>query len=144
MTLPTSLERIADALERIADALAPQDAQEALDDINRQPTLTNPLLTWFASTMEAVEPVEDASEAQTPLEHCGQCYQFPGCDMTLSSCHAHPKAKETSQTTWEWLGVVGRPAGKPSHCGRCGREGTRRMNNSNHCRQCRHEAWWDE
>lgn len=114
MTMPTSLERIADALERIADALAPQEPQETPGAATSGPTLTNPLLAWFGARPVAPEPVEDAQEPRT------------------------------AQTTWEWLGVVGRPAGKPSHCGRCGREGTRRMNHSHACRECVHEAWWDE
>ncbi len=38
----------------------------------------------------------------------------------------------------------GRPEGRTSHCGRCGRADTRRMNHSNSCRECLHEPWWDE
>lgn len=134
MTMPTSLERIADALERIAAALEPQDAQEAPQEPQDQPTLTNPLLAWFASTAAAPGAVEDTQEPRT------------------------------AQTTWEWLGITppairgrqknpvivevvaesGRQPGTPSHCGRCGREGTRRMNGADHCRFCQHEPFWDE
>lgn len=38
----------------------------------------------------------------------------------------------------------GRPEGRTSHCGRCGRADTRRMNHSDSCRECLHEAWWTE
>ena len=38
----------------------------------------------------------------------------------------------------------GRAPGTISRCGRCRREGTRRMNHSDRCRECHHEEWWDE
>jgi len=38
----------------------------------------------------------------------------------------------------------GRTPGTISRCGRCRREGTRRMNHSDRCRECHHEEWWDE
>ena len=100
------LERIANALERLADALAPDTRSYVLDEVEHVPTLTKPPLAWFDAGNGCAVAVEDTQEAQTPREHCGRCYEFPGCDMDLSTCHAHPKAKETAQTTWEWLGIT--------------------------------------
>ena len=41
-------------------------------------------------------------------------------------------------------GDLGRPRGNPGRCGRCKREGRRRMNGKQYCRSCQHEGWWDE
>lgn len=41
-------------------------------------------------------------------------------------------------------GHPGRPHGLPGHCGRCRREGRRRMNGKPHCHECIHEGWWEE
>jgi len=106
MSLEQSLERIANALERLADALAPAPRSYVLDEVEHVPTLTKPPLAWFDAGNGCAVALEDTQEAQTPREHCGRCYEFPGCDMDLSTCHAHPKAKETAQTTWEWLGIT--------------------------------------
>lgn len=38
----------------------------------------------------------------------------------------------------------GRPKNRASHCGRCGRADTRRMNHSDSCRECVDEPWWTE
>lgn len=127
------LTRVADALERIAIIMAGDQVENII-------TVSPGPFVWS-------EAVQTFVEAEEPTEHCGRCYEFPGCDMDLRTCHAHPPGKETAQATWDWLGITQRPGrrpGRPSHCGRCGREGTRRMNHANHCRECRHEAWWDE
>ena len=116
-----TLERIADALERIADALAPQEPQEAPQEAENQPTLLHPLLTWFASTTTPQEP-QEALKAFA--------------DMKPSSSAPVLVGQAIAQR--------GRPRNRVSHCGRCGREDTRRMNHSDSCRECVHEPWWSE
>jgi hypothetical protein len=120
-----ALERIADALERIADALAPQEAQETPQDVQDGPTLTNPLLAWFVA-QETVQDVQEAPLAFADLE---------------------PSTKNIIVQRGKKPSVIvqrGRPKNRVSHCGRCGREDTRRMNHSDSCAQCVNEAWWSE
>ena len=38
----------------------------------------------------------------------------------------------------------GRPIGNSGRCGRCNREGRRRLNNKPYCRDCKNEGLWDE
>ena len=119
--MPTSLERIADALERIAAALEPQDAQEAPQEPQEQPTLTNPLLAWFV-TKEAPQGAQEQPLAFADLEPSSSAPVITGSVIVQR----------------------GRPKNRVSHCGRCGREDTRRMNHSDSCRECVHEPWWTE
>jgi hypothetical protein len=116
-----TLERIADALERIADALEPQEPQEAPLDVHDGPTLTNPLLAWFVAR-EAPQGAEEAPLAFADLEPSSSAPVIVGATIVQR----------------------GRPANRVSHCGRCGREDTRRMNHSDSCRECVNEPWWTE
>lgn len=119
-----ALERIAAALERIADAMAPEDVVDEPEIVANGPTLINPLLTWFSRIEAAPEAVSDA------LGDVG----FADLQPTRGTPRSEP-------------GVIvqrGRPKNRVSHCGRCGREDTRRMNHSDSCRECVHEAWWTE
>jgi len=121
----TSLERIAAALERIADALAPQDAQETPQDAWNGPTLTNPLLAWFVA-QEAPKEDQMAPLAFADLE---------------------PSTRNIVVQRGKKPSVIvqrGRPKNRVSHCGRCGRENTRRMNHSDSCQECVHETWFPE
>lgn len=117
-------ERIAVALERIADALAPEDDVSEPVDVEVQPTLINPLLAWFATAQRAPDVVSDALN------------DAAFSDLTPSS--------SSPVITGHVVVQRGRPKNRVSHCGRCGREDTRRMNHSDSCRECVHEAWWTE
>lgn len=119
-----TLERIAAALERIADAMSPQDDVSEPEAVADQPTLINPLLAWFATAHRSPDVVSDAlSDAAFS-------------DLTPSS--------SSPVITGHVVVQRGRPKNRISHCGRCGREDTRRMNHSDSCRECVHEAWWTE
>ena len=118
------LERIATALERIADAMAPEADVSEPQAVEVHPTLLNPLLAWFSSPRTSPGAVSDACE---PVRFA---------DLTPSS--------SSPMMTGEIIIQRGRPKNRVSHCGRCGREETRRMNHSDSCRECVHEAWWTE
>lgn len=122
--MPTSLERIADALERIADALAPQETQERPPALQDGPTITNPLLAWFVTQVAD----QDAEEAQ---------------DVPLTFSDLKPSTS-IPVATGSAIVQRGRPKNRSSHCGRCGRVDTRRMNHSDSCRECVDEPWWTE
>lgn len=122
------LSRIADALERIAHAMEHQGAQEAPQVPQTGFTLTNPPLAWFVA-QEAPQGAQEPSIAFASL--------------TPSSTTARPSAGVIVQRGGHRVGA-GRPKNRVSHCGRCGREETRRMNNSDCCRECVHEPWWTE
>ena len=117
-------ERIATALERIADALDPEDNVSEPEAVEVQPTLINPLLAWFSSPQMSPDAVSDVDAAATFSE------------FTPSSSSPVIRGNTIVQR--------GRPKNRVSHCGRCGREDTRRMNHSDSCRECVHEAWWTE
>jgi len=118
------LERIAKALERIADAMAPEADVSEPQAVEVHPTLLNPLLAWFATAHRSPDVVSDAlSDAAFS-------------DLTPSS--------SSPMMTGEIIIQRGRPKNRVSHCGRCGREETRRMNHSDSCRECVHEPWWTE
>ena len=119
-----ALERIATALERIADAMAPEADVSEPQAVEVQPTLLNPLLAWFSSPRTSPEPVSEARELVSFSE------------LKLSS--------SSPVLIGDVIVQRGRPKNRASHCGRCGREETRRMNHSDSCRECVHEPWWTE
>ncbi|MFZ9048779.1 MAG: hypothetical protein ACO20Y_08335 [Poseidonia sp.] len=118
------LTRVADALERIADALGPRTEVNEPEAVEVQPTLINPLLAWFATAQRAPDAVSDVDAAATFSEF--------------------KPSSSSPVITGNIVVQRGRPKNRVSHCGRCGREDTRRMNHSDSCRECVHEAWWTE
>lgn len=169
----TSLERIADALERIADALDATGAQERPQAVKNAFTLTSPPLAWFAaqegpfigqeattSTNTVVELVNGQLEqqmsptSQTTWEWLGitpparrrraKAPKNAAIAPTLDGLQSIEQPLENPSAVRARAKGPGRTPGTISRCGRCRREGTRRMNHSNRCRECLHEEWWDE
>jgi len=128
-------ERIATALERIADALAPEDNVSEPEAVEVQPTLINPLLAWFSSPRMSPDAVSDVDAAATFAEFKPSSSEPRKDGMNIIV----QRGKSPSVIVQR-----GRPKNRVSHCGRCGREDTRRMNHSDSCRECVHEAWWTE
>ena len=117
-------ERIAVALERIADALTTDGMVDEQEVAPAQPTLVHPLLTWFSRVEVAPDAVSVTHD-----------------DVRLGDL------QPSSQTPRIQPAIIvqrGRPKNRVSHCGRCGREDTRRMNHSDSCRECVNESWWTE
>jgi len=168
-TPTTSLERIADALERIADALGAIEAQERPQELKNAFTLTSPPLAWFAAQegpfigQESEGPAhcgevcevcdEEAAEratAQTTWEWLGitpparrRRAKNPQNAATVATLDGSQSIESKPQVRAR-AKAPGRTPGTISRCGRCRREGTRRMNHSDRCRECHHEEWWDE
>lgn len=168
LTPTTSLERIADALERIADALGALEAQEPPHELQNVLTLTEPPLRWFEAQegpfieQETQRPDLDAAHladrigatSQTTWEWLGitpparrrraKTPKKAAIGGTPDSSQCIEQVPKNASDITARAKSPGRTPGTISRCGRCRREGTRRMNHSDRCRECLDEEWWDE
>jgi len=123
MSLEAILERIADALEVIADSMRPVTALPSKEPVNitveQGPFGPNhepvhELARWTASTPPPARRTRDKMPA-----------------VIVQGSKREKRGAEPGNT-------------RAGQCGRCKRDGRRRLNFKAFCVDCEHEPWWDE
>lgn len=123
--LDLHLSRIADALEAIADAMRPVTASPAKEPVN--------IVVEPGPFGPDLQPVHEMARwtASTPPPALRTRAKMPTVIVQGATLPKRSRGAEPGNT-------------RAGQCGRCKRDGRRRLNFKPFCVDCENEPWWDE